>query len=84
MLYLRVIGLKLYESKLYCIYINIKLNMNMSANKRKSIMDWFSQSKNNAELFENVDTGKKIVHITKKNIITCILQKNIRNKSSKL
>jgi uncharacterized Zn finger protein (UPF0148 family) len=36
--------------------------------KKKSIMDWFTQSDTNKIIFENIDTGKKKIIIKKKNL----------------
>ena len=41
-------------------------NSDTTGIKRKCIIDWFSQSSNKSTVFENVDSGKKIVNITKK------------------
>jgi len=38
--------------------------------KSKSIIDWFSQTGNNPAIFENVDTGKKVVNISKKKTVS--------------
>jgi len=43
-------------------------NTMMNGNKKRSIIDWFAQSIDNNILFENIDTGKKQVHISKKKI----------------
>jgi len=37
--------------------------------KSKSIIDWFSQSGSNPAIFENVDTGKKVVNVVKKKTV---------------
>jgi predicted RNA-binding Zn-ribbon protein involved in translation (DUF1610 family) len=46
--------------------IQDNINSDDTVAKKKCITDWFSQSNNNPTVFENVDTGKKIVNITKK------------------
>lgn len=45
---------------------NINSDQQDTTAKKKCITDWFSQSSNNPTVFENVNTGKKIVNITKK------------------
>jgi uncharacterized Zn finger protein (UPF0148 family) len=41
-------------------------NSDTTGIKRKCIIDWFTQTPNNSSVFENVDSGKKIVNISKK------------------
>ena len=41
-------------------------NSDTTGIKRKCIIDWFAQTPNNSSVFENVDSGKKIVNISKK------------------
>ena len=41
-------------------------NSDTTGIKRKCIIDWFSQTPTKSTVFENVDSGKKIVNITKK------------------
>lgn len=45
--------------------------------KSKSIIDWFSQTGNNPAIFENVDTGKKVVNIIKKKTL-CDFKEDVK------